>query len=104
MCYHIHMVLYWIAQLMHQVMEIMLLIDLSQQKKGCLKREMLLMGKWSSNNTTNIGTLPSASKDLSIKFVDQCLHIFNNKERLNGLKGITKTKKRQSQLKYQSRI
>ena len=60
------------------------------------------MGKLSSNDTTNIGMLPSASKDLSIKFPDQCLHIINNKEIFNGLKGSTKMQKIESQFKYQS--
>ena len=62
------------------------------------------MGKLTSNNTTNIGMLPCASKYVSIKFSYQCLHILNNKEILNGLKGSTKIQKIQSQLKYKSRI
>ena len=37
--------------------------------------------------------LPSDSKDVSINFAYQCLHIPNNKEILNGLKGSTKMKK-----------
>ena len=41
-------------------------------------------------DTTNIGMLPSASKYIPIKFSDQCLHIINNKEILNGLKGSSK--------------
>ena len=36
--------------------------------KHYLKGEMELIGKLSSNNTTNIGMLPSASKDVSIEF------------------------------------
>ena len=55
-----------------------------------LKGGMELIGKLVSNETKNSGMLPSASKDVFVKFVDQCLHIFNNKEILNGLKGITK--------------
>ena len=54
---------------------------------------MELIGKLGSNNTTNIGILPSASKYVSIKFSDQCLHILNNKEILNGIKGIKKIQK-----------
>ena len=54
---------------------------------------MELIGKLESNYTSNIGIIPSASKDISIKFADQCLHIINNKERLNGLKVITKMQK-----------
>ena len=48
--------------------------------------------------------IPSVSKDVSIKFSDQCIHIINNKERKNGLNGITKIQKRESPFKYQSRI
>ena len=62
------------------------------------------MGKLASKDTTYIGMLPSASKDVSIISVDQCLNILNNKEILNGLKGITKMQKRQTQFKYQPRI
>ena len=51
---------------------------------------MELMVKLASNDTTNIGMLPSASKYVSINFADQCLHILNNKEIFNGLKGIKK--------------
>ena len=65
---------------------------------------MELMGKLESNDTANIGMLPSASKYVSIKFADQCLHILNNKDRLNGIKGSKKMQKRQSQFKYQSLI
>ena len=51
---------------------------------------MKLVGKLVRNYTTNIGILPSASKDVSVKFSYQFLHIINNKEGLNGLKGSTK--------------
>ena len=61
------------------------------------------IGKLGSNNTMNIDMLPSASKDVSIKFTDQCLHILNNKEILNGLKSSTKIQNRESLFKYQSR-
>ena len=54
---------------------------------------MELMGKLASNDTTNIGMLPSASKYVSINFAAQCLHMINNEEILNGLKGSTKMKK-----------
>ena len=72
--------------------------------KQYLKEEMVIMGKLASSDTTNIGMLPSASKDVSIKFADQFLHILNNKEILNGLKGSTKMQKIPSQFKYQSLI
>ena len=48
--------------------------------------------------------LPSASKDVSNTFADQCLHILNNKEKLNGIKGSKKMQKIKSQFKYQSCI
>ena len=63
---------------------------LNATEKRYLKGEMELMGKLASNYTTNVGMIPSASKDVSVEFVDQCLHILNNKEILNGIKGITK--------------
>ena len=62
--------------------------------KSYLMRKMKLIGKLGSNDTTNIEIIPRASKDVSIKCSDQCLHILNNKEGLNGLKGITKMQKR----------
>ena len=65
---------------------------------------MKLIGKLGSNNTTKIGMLPSASKDVCIQFTDQCLHILNKKIKLNGLKGSSKIKKRESLFKYKSRI
>ena len=65
---------------------------------------MELIGKLGSNDTTSIGMIPNASKDVSKTFVDQCLHILNNKESLNGLKRITKIQNRSSLFKYQSHI
>ena len=47
-------------------------------EKNYLKREIELIAKLVSNDTTKIGILPSASKDVSIKFPDHCLHILNN--------------------------
>ena len=40
---------------------------------------MELMRKLASKDTTDIGMLPSDSKYVSNKFVDQCLHILINK-------------------------
>ena len=51
------------------------------------KEHMELIGKLASNDTSNLGMLSSASKDVAIKFEDQCIHMINNKEILNGLKG-----------------
>ena len=59
-----------------------------------LKEQMELIGKLEINDTSKIGILPSPSKDDPIKFADQCIHIRNNKEILNGLKGGTKIQKR----------
>ena len=61
--------------------------------KRYLKEQMELIGKLASNDTSKIGMLPSASKDVSVQFADQCIHILNNKDRLNGLKGSTKIQK-----------
>ena len=44
---------------------------------------MELIGKLASNNSSKIVTLPSASKDVSVKFADQFIHIINNKSILN---------------------
>ena len=52
------------------------------------------LGNLTSNDTSNIGMLPSASKDVSIKFSEQCFNILTNDDRLNGLKGITEIQKR----------
>ena len=40
---------------------------------------MELMGKLASKDTTDIAMLPSASKYVSIKILDQYIHIINNK-------------------------
>ena len=48
--------------------------------KPLLKEQMKPIGKLSSNDTSNIRMIASSSKDLYIKFVDQCMHIINNKE------------------------
>ena len=63
---------------------------------------MELIGKLESNDTPKIGILPCASKYVSIKFKYQCIHILNNKDRLNGIKGSTKIQKIWSILKHQS--
>ena len=66
---------------------------LNTTEKSYLKGEMELMGKLEINDTTHIGIILSASKYVSIKFSNQCLHILNNKEILNGLKGSPKMQK-----------
>ena len=60
---------------------------LNTTDKRYLKGKMELIGKLASDDSTNIGMLPSDSKYVSIKFSDQCLHIINNNNKLNGLKG-----------------
>ena len=65
---------------------------------------MELIGKFAGNDTSTIEIIPSASKHLSIKFADQFIHMINNKDRLNGFKGITKIQHKESLFKYQSRF
>ena len=36
-----------------------------------------IIGKLASNDTSNIGFLPSASKDVSVTFLDQFIRIFD---------------------------
>ena len=67
---------------------------LNSADKHYLKGKTEPIGKLGSNNTTKIGMLPSASKYVSIEFEDKRIHIINNKEILNGLKGSKKMKKR----------
>ena len=69
-----------------------------------LKEKMELIGKFRSNDTSNIGMLPGDLKDIYNKFSDQCIHMVNNKERLNRLKGRKNIEKREPLFKYQSRI
>ena len=54
-------------------------------EKCYMKDKIELINKLWNNDTENIGMLSSASKDVSVKFVDQRLQILNNKESLNGL-------------------
>ena len=64
------------------------------------KVKMEPIGKLGRKNTSNIEIIPNDSKDVSINFSYQCIHIIKNKERLNGLKGSTKIQKRESLFKY----
>ena len=63
---------------------------LNKMEMSYVKEKMELFSNLSSNNTSKIRMLPSASKDVSLKFSGQCLYILNNKEKLNGIKGIKK--------------
>ena len=77
---------------------------LNLTEKYYLKGGMELIDKLSSNNTSKIGILPSASKYVSNKVSDQCIYILNHKERLNRLKGSTKMQNKESIFKYKSHI
>ena len=61
---------------------------------------MELLGKLRSNDTSNIGMIPSASKYVSVNFSEQCLHIISKNDTFNGLKGITKMINIQYQFKF----
>ena len=67
---------------------------LNTTEKRYLKGEMEPIGKLAIKNTLNIGIIPSASKYVSIKLSDQCIHILNNNNRLNGLKRYKEMHKR----------
>ena len=56
---------------------------LNAADKRYLKGEMKLIDRLGSNDTTHVGMIRSASKGMSIKFSDKCIHILNNKEILN---------------------
>ena len=62
---------------------------------------MKLIGKLVGIETSRIGILPSTPKYVPIKFADQCIHILNNKYRLNGLKGSAKMQKIELLFKHQ---
>ena len=62
--------------------------------KRYLKEMELICKLASNNNTSEIGRLPGASKDVSIKFSYHYINILNNKETSNGLKGSTKFQKK----------
>ena len=52
---------------------------INTEDKRYLKGKMEIIGKLGSNYTTKIVMLHISPKDVSIEFVDQCLHILNNK-------------------------
>ena len=74
---------------------------LNTADKRYLKRKKEIICKLEGKDTTNIGMITSASKYVSIKFVDQFILIINHKEILNGIKDTTKMKKIESLFKYQ---
>ena len=63
---------------------------------------MEYIGKLASNYTSKVIMLPSASKGVSIKFLDKCINILYNKEGLNGIKGRTKLQNIESLFIHQS--
>ena len=69
--------------------------------KRVFEGKMELIGQLSSNETSNIRIISSASNSYSIKFAEQCLHILTNNERLNIIKGSKKIQKGESSFKYQ---
>ena len=66
--------------------------------KTYLERKLEIIGKSGNKDITKIGIIPDASK------TSPFIQILYNKELLNGLKGITKMKHRESLFKYQSSI
>ena len=62
--------------------------------KRYTKEQMELLGKKTSNGTSKIGILPSASKDFTLNLIEQYLHIITNKYMLSGLKCSTKMRNR----------
>ena len=56
---------------------------------------MELQGKLASNYTSKVTMLPNVLNNDFIKFKEQYLHILTNNDRLNGIKGSTKMKKRE---------
>ena len=67
---------------------------LNDTEKLHLKEQMGPLGKLGSNVTSNIGIIPSVSKDVSVNFSEECSHVLTNNYRLNRLKGNTKIQNR----------
>ena len=63
-----------------------LVCGLNYNDKYYLKEKIEFDGNFKTNDTSNIGMIPWAPKFRSINFIEQCLHIITNKDRLNGLK------------------
>ena len=77
----------------------MLLMDSMKQTNVIWSNKCTLLVKLESKDISKIVIIFSASKDVSIKFADQCINILNDKERRNGLKGSKKIKNRESLFK-----
>ena len=67
--------------------------------KGVVYRLNATENSYLKEQHIKIRIIPSASKDVSIKFSYQYIHILNHKYRLNGLKGSTKIQNRESLFK-----
>ena len=78
--------------------------EINATDKLYLSKQVELVGKLAKNNTSNIGRLLSASKDVSVKFTDHCINILNNEEILNRLRDSTKIENKESLFKFQSHI
>ena len=61
---------------------------------------MEVIDKLGSNDTTNIGMLPSALKDVSVKFTDKCVHILDDKVKIKYTQRWQKIQNRESLFKY----
>ena len=66
--------------------------DINATDINDLKEQMKFFGYLKTNDISNIGINPCASKSCSINFAEQCLHILNHKSQLNWLKGRNKIK------------
>ena len=74
---------------------------LNGTKNYYLKEKMELLGKLSSNDTSNIAILSIEPKRDSIKTPKQYLQIITGNYWVNGLKGSTKMQKSESLLNFQ---
>ena len=60
--------------------------DINATDINDLKEQMKFFGYLKTNDISNIGINPCASKSCSINFSEQCLHILNYEAGINGLK------------------
>ena len=52
---------------------------LNATDKRYVREKMEIIGKLARNGISKIGMLNSASREFSVKFAYQCIHIINNK-------------------------
>ena len=79
-------------------------VGINATDKLYLKKQMKLLDTLASNYSSKIGILTSAPKDVSIIFSKQCLHIQNDNDLLNGIKGSAKINTIDSLFKHQPRF